>query len=198
MRKRVLRVLIGTGYVVLLTALLLYQAGVFGGRREWAVAVFGTLALGVALAVVLALYLRVSDRIVESEENPGVDQAVQKTGTGIDGELSAGHGEKYDTYVRNLDPSGSGNASAGAGSRLPLQSYEEIYAHFLAVMEGRGLSERELEVAWLLYKGYTNRQIGEELYIAETTVKKHVSHIYQKMNVYSRKEFRAMVQGGAR
>ena len=35
-------------------------------------------------------------------------------------------------------------------------------------------------------------------YIAESTVKKHVSHIYQKMNVYSRKEFRAMVQGGAR
>lgn len=153
MRKRVLRVLIGTGYVVLLTALLLYQAGVFGGRREWAVAVFGTLALGVALAVVLALYLRVSDRIAESEENPGVDQAVQKT---------------------------------------------DAYAHFLDVMEGRGLSERELEVAWLLYRGYTNRQIGEELYIAETTVKKHVSHIYQKMNVYSRKEFRAMVQGGVR
>ena len=78
------------------------------------------------------------------------------------------------------------------------QSYEEIYAHFLAVMEGCGLSERELEVAWLLYRGYTNRQIGEELYIAESTVKKHVSHIYQKMNVYSRKEFRAMGQGGAR
>ena len=49
-------------------------------------------------------------------------------------------------------------------------------------------------MAWLLYRGYTNRQIGEELYIAETTVKKHVSHIYQKLDVYSRKEFRAYVQ----
>lgn len=64
-------------------------------------------------------------------------------------------------------------------------------------MEECGLSERELEVAWLLYRGYTNRQIGEELYIAETTVKKHVSHIYQKMDVCSRKEFRAKVREGS-
>ena len=69
MRKRALRVLLGTGYVVLLTALLFYQAGVFGARRERAVAVSGTLALGVALAVVLALYVRVSDRIAESGKN---------------------------------------------------------------------------------------------------------------------------------
>ena len=64
-------------------------------------------------------------------------------------------------------------------------------------MEACALSERELEVAWLLYRGYTNRQIGEELYIAETTVKKHVSHIYQKLGVCSRKEFRAKVREGS-
>lgn len=56
-----------------------------------------------------------------------------------------------------------------------------------------GLSKREQEVAWLLYRGYTNRQIGEDLFIAETTVKKHVSHIYVKMEVMSRKEFRHRV-----
>ena len=75
-------------------------------------------------------------------------------------------------------------------------SYEEIYAVFLKVTQEYVLSERELEVAWLLYRGYTNRQIGEELYIAETTVKKHVSHIYQKMEVYSRKDFRERVRKG--
>lgn len=63
-----------------------------------------------------------------------------------------------------------------------------------AVME-YGLSGREQEVAWLLYRGYTNRQIGEDLFIAETTVKKHVSHIYAKMEVMSRKEFRHVVDG---
>ena len=78
------------------------------------------------------------------------------------------------------------------------RGYEEIYGSFLKVSQGYDLSERELEVAWLLYRGYTNRQIGEELYIAETTVKKHVSHIYQKMEVYSRKDFRAKVQRESR
>ena len=197
MRKRALRVLLGTGYVVLLTALLFYQAGVFGARREWAVAVSGTLALGVALAVVLALYVRVSDRIAESGKKSKVEGASQQTGISTEGTLSTGDCEKHDRYVRNAAGDG-GHASVCVGGKPTPPSSVALSAHCLAVMEGCGLSERELEVAWLLYRGYTNRQIGEELYIAESTVKKHVSHIYQKMNVYSRKEFRAMVQGGAR
>lgn len=56
-----------------------------------------------------------------------------------------------------------------------------------------GLSNRESEIAWLLYCGYTNKQIGEELFIAETTVKKHASHIYEKTQVSGRKELRAKV-----
>lgn len=64
---------------------------------------------------------------------------------------------------------------------------------FETIMKGCGLTNRESEIAWLLYRGYTNRQIGEELFIAETTVKKHVSHIYEKMQVSGRKEFRAKV-----
>ena len=64
---------------------------------------------------------------------------------------------------------------------------------FEDIMQKCGMTNREAEVAWLLYRGYTNRQIGEELFIAETTVKKHVSHIYEKMQVSGRKEFRAKV-----
>lgn len=56
------------------------------------------------------------------------------------------------------------------------------------------LSKRELEVAWLLYRGYTNRQIAEELYIAETTVKKHATHIYEKIQVSGRKEYKEKVR----
>lgn len=171
MRKHTLRVLLGIGYVFLLTALLLYQAGAFGGRREWQIAVLGTLFLGFALAVVLALYIRVSDQIKRQEENQSGCETMTE---GEQGET------QKNAAPQSLSVSG--------------KSYEEIYAHFLSVMEACALSERELEVAWLLYRGYTNRQIGEALYIAETTVKKHVSHIYQKMDVQSRKEFRAKVQ----
>lgn len=193
MRKRVRRLFLGTGYVILLTTLLLYQAGVFGEGRQW-IAVLGTLILGAALAVVLALYLRVNNRLMQAQRNAGAGKAAGDIGT--------------DTITAEADgeqcASGEGTGQCGCGntfvneSRPPApQSYEEIYAHFLAVMEECGLSERELEVAWLLYRGYTNRQIGEELYIAETTVKKHVSHIYQKMDVCSRKEFRAKVREGS-
>lgn len=63
MKKRVLRLLLGFGYVVLLTTLLFYQAGTFAEARRWEVAVLGTLLLGVALAAVLALYIRVNDQI---------------------------------------------------------------------------------------------------------------------------------------
>ena len=69
----------------------------------------------------------------------------------------------------------------------------ENHEAFEILMKGCGLTNRESEIAWLLYRGYTNRQIGEELFIAETTVKKHVSHIYEKMQVSGRKEFRAKV-----
>lgn len=192
MRKRTLRALLGAGYVCLLTTLLLYQADVFGKRREWTVAVFGTLILGVALAVVLSLYLRTSDRITKSEEKPRADMAGQ-------GREEAQAAMPEPDRIQNPSAGNEGmpgNAWAAEGSQPP-RSYEEIYAKFLTIMEAGALSERELEVAWLLYRGYTNRQIGEALYIAETTVKKHVSHIYQKMDVCSRKEFRAMVQGSA-
>lgn len=199
MRKYTLRALLGAGYAGILTLLLLYQAGVFGGRREWAVAVFGTLALGVALAVVFALYMRVSEKLEEQERGWENVRAGQ-IGDGAEEDeqnVSSGNDKKHDTHVGSAALTGSGKVSAGGDRNPAAQSYEEMYAHFLAVMEGRELSERELEVAWLLYRGYTNRQIGESFYIAETTVKKHVSHIYQKMDVCSRKEFRVKVQDGS-
>ena len=52
------------------------------------------------------------------------------------------------------------------------------------------MSEREKEVAWLICRGFTNRQIAEELFIAETTVKKHVTHVYEKCGVSGRKELK--------
>ena len=73
------------------------------------------------------------------------------------------------------------------------QTHVENHEIFESMMQEHGLTNREAEVAWLLYRGFTNRQIGEELFIAETTVKKHVSHIYEKMQVSGRKEFRAKV-----
>jgi DNA-binding NarL/FixJ family response regulator len=48
------------------------------------------------------------------------------------------------------------------------------------------LSERELEVFRLVARGLSNGEIGQELYISETTVKTHITHILQKLNLRDR------------
>ncbi len=48
------------------------------------------------------------------------------------------------------------------------------------------LSKREMEILKLLSKGLDNREIAERLYIAEQTVKNHVSIIYSKMGARDR------------
>lgn len=50
------------------------------------------------------------------------------------------------------------------------------------------LTPRERQVLDLLVKGYSNRAIGEALYIAERTASVHVSRILRKMGVRSRGE----------
>lgn len=48
------------------------------------------------------------------------------------------------------------------------------------------LSERELEVLQWLTVGASNREIGRQLVIAESTVKRHVYNIFGKLNVRNR------------
>jgi DNA-binding NarL/FixJ family response regulator len=48
------------------------------------------------------------------------------------------------------------------------------------------LSERERDVFRMMARGLSNAEIGTELYISETTVKTHVTHILQKLNLRDR------------
>jgi DNA-binding NarL/FixJ family response regulator len=48
------------------------------------------------------------------------------------------------------------------------------------------LTERELEILRLIATGLSNAEIGRELYIGETTVKTHVTHIFQKLGLRDR------------
>jgi DNA-binding NarL/FixJ family response regulator len=48
------------------------------------------------------------------------------------------------------------------------------------------LTEREREILLLVASGLSNAEIGEQLYIGETTVKTHVTHILQKLDLRDR------------
>ncbi|MGA7671736.1 MAG: LuxR C-terminal-related transcriptional regulator [Nitrolancea sp.] len=50
------------------------------------------------------------------------------------------------------------------------------------------LTERELEVLHLVAAGKPNRDIADELYVTVDTVKKHVSHIFEKLGASNRTE----------
>lgn len=50
------------------------------------------------------------------------------------------------------------------------------------------LSEREREVLHLLAQGLSNREISEQLFITESTVKKHVNALFKKLGLRTRAE----------
>jgi DNA-binding NarL/FixJ family response regulator len=52
----------------------------------------------------------------------------------------------------------------------------------------RPLTSRELEVLRMVAKGWGNKEIGAALNIAEVTVKLHVSHVLEKLEVKDRTE----------
>jgi DNA-binding NarL/FixJ family response regulator len=57
----------------------------------------------------------------------------------------------------------------------------------------RALSHREKQVLALVVAGLTNRQIGDRLFLAESTVKTHLSSAFDKLDTRSRAEVTALI-----
>jgi DNA-binding NarL/FixJ family response regulator len=55
------------------------------------------------------------------------------------------------------------------------------------------LSHREKEILRLVVDGFTNRQIADALYVAESTVKTHLSSAFGKLDARSRAEAAAII-----
>jgi LuxR family transcriptional regulator, positive regulator of biofilm formation len=54
------------------------------------------------------------------------------------------------------------------------------------ILTQKGLSHREAEVAELVSKGLSNKEVAGQLFVTEKTVKFHLTNIYKKMAVKSR------------
>ena len=48
------------------------------------------------------------------------------------------------------------------------------------------LSKREFEILEKIAEGITYQQIGDKLFISAKTVRKHIEHIYEKLQVHTR------------
>ena len=70
------------------------------------------------------------------------------------------------------------------GTCIPQALVEKLAAG----MSNETLTGRELEVLALLARSKSNKEIGANLFISETTVKGHLRHIFTKLNVISRVE----------
>ncbi|MGW1591708.1 response regulator [Streptomyces sp. NPDC002386] len=76
-----------------------------------------------------------------------------------------------------LDPSATARLMARLrGDQEPEEEPDEL----------PGLTDREREILALIGEGLTNRQIGQRLYLAEKTVKNHISRLLAKLGVERR------------
>lgn len=87
--------------------------------------------------------------------------------------------ELDDTLAPSLSAVAAGQAAVPRRLRGGLQ--KPVFSH------------REREVLGRVASGMTNRQIGEALFLAESTVKSHLSSVFVKLGVRSRKEAAALV-----
>lgn len=58
-----------------------------------------------------------------------------------------------------------------------------------------GMTERESEICSLLVQGLTNKQIADQLYISEGTVKNYISSIYDKTGIHDRAKLIVAIKG---
>jgi DNA-binding NarL/FixJ family response regulator len=84
--------------------------------------------------------------------------------------------------------------------RSLLPSIEAVAAGQLAVpsrlrrqLAPRHLTYREKQILGLVVIGYTNRQIADELVLAESTIKTHLSSAFAKLEARSRAEAAALI-----
>jgi DNA-binding NarL/FixJ family response regulator len=62
----------------------------------------------------------------------------------------------------------------------------EVAAHLAEHLSEEVLTEREVEVLQLVMLGNRNRDIGNQLFISEETVKAHIKHILEKLGASGR------------
>lgn len=127
-----------------------------------------------AVQIMMLTVYEDDDRIFQSLESGATGYVLKKTPPG---ELMAN--------IEALHAGGSPMSSSIA--RRVVQTFHTTRASAPA-QDGAPLTAREEEILALLSEGYRYREIAEKLFISMDTVRTHIRHIYEKMQVRSRTE----------
>jgi DNA-binding NarL/FixJ family response regulator len=87
-----------------------------------------------------------------------------------------------DELVRALRALQSGQSYFSSDVQTILEKEEPSKSSLLATYE---LTDREVEIVKLIAEGYSNKQIGEKLFISHRTVDTHRTNLMNKLNVHN-------------
>ena len=90
--------------------------------------------------------------------------------------------------LKGLDPRDHAGAVRQVMRGTIFRALDRPRVGTLSALEEAGLSPRELSILEALESGGSNREIAERLFVAEQTVKFHLTNIYRKLGVSSRTE----------
>ena len=75
---------------------------------------------------------------------------------------------------------------AWVGHRLTSRRSRDAFEKNERALDTLGISKREYEVLLLLADGYSNKEIASRLFLSPNTVKTHLAHLYDKLDVSRR------------
>jgi DNA-binding NarL/FixJ family response regulator len=113
------------------------------------------------------------------------ERIVQAAELGVDGYLLKGCGQReLLSAIENVSTGGTALESTVAGKLMHHMNRRSS----ASATEAIRFSKRETQVLELIARGKTNRDIGETLFISESTVKFHVHAILNKLDAGNRTE----------
>jgi DNA-binding NarL/FixJ family response regulator len=122
------------------------------------------------------------------ERHPKVRIAVL-SGMDSDNAVQAALGLGASAFIsKNVEPPDLVQAIRGAAEGVLSEPVGRADKRANTAAEEIGLTERELDVLRALGEGRSNKEIAATLWLAEQTVKFHLTNIYRKLNVRSRTE----------
>jgi DNA-binding NarL/FixJ family response regulator len=91
--------------------------------------------------------------------------------------------EKKERIIECIQDVMNGGSYLSPSVAVKAMKYLQKVYHPKEVAPGNPLSKRELEILQLIIKGSTYLEIAANLFISMATVKSHIYHIYEKLNV---------------